>query len=96
MRDDPPGTNRHERAELAPVEVDPEEFTERDEDGYRYPNPPDELPFDDAGCAECAAPIGFVLYESEDGRQAGCEFRTTFRTHDGRYLCEDCVMEEVS
>ena len=78
----------------APIEVDRAEFPRRyDEDGYAWIDFPDDLPFDGGTCATegCDNTVGMYLWESDDGRQAGEVWATTFRTEDGQYICEDCA-----
>jgi len=75
--------------------VDPIEFETYDEDGGRYPNPPVELPLDEAMCAnpECGESIGFVLSETEDMHGnvvSGLFWQATWQADDGQYYCEDC------
>ena len=80
------------------TELDPAEFEEYDDEGYRYLALPQGLVVDETKCATegCDNFVGLNLDTWEDGygyERCSLAWSPTYKTDDGRYICEDCAHE---
>lgn len=78
---------------MATIEVSPTDYQIPTPDGMVL-DLPENLPIDEAICALCDNPIGLVYDEWVDhcgNERRGPYWIATFRTDDGRYVCEECA-----